>query len=165
MSGKTEGKLFKTSHLSPYWHTKPICRALCYLWGERAAASPVNEFIWVHEDWPRTIQKSKIIASKTLFSDLSAKEAASTSAHVGLNKQDRSNCLIPESESLQLFCPANTSCCCLFISFKIAKFKHSKIVNSLSQFWHWGCTEEIHPAIDQSCLRICEQCSEAHFPQ
>lgn len=48
-------------------------------------------------------EKSKIIASKTLFSDLSAKEAASTYAHTGQNKQSRSNYLIPESKSMQFF--------------------------------------------------------------
>lgn len=64
---------------------------------ERAAACLANELICTCEDWPRMKEKSKIIASKTLFSDLSAKEAASTSAHKGPNKQGRSNCLIPES--------------------------------------------------------------------
>lgn len=47
-------------------------------------------------------EKSKIIASKTLFSKLSAKEAASNSARTGLSKQSRPNYPIPESELIWL---------------------------------------------------------------
>lgn len=70
---------------------------------ERAAASPTNEFIWVCEDWPRMKEKSKIYASKTLFSDLFAKKTASTSARMGPNKQSKSNYPIPAFESMQFF--------------------------------------------------------------